>query len=72
MKREERDGGREAKRFHTVQEIAKILRVNHKSIREGIRRSEIPHVRVGRTIRVPAAWVESLLSQGCAAPPDGT
>ena len=38
MKRDGQNGGREAKRFHTVQEIAKILRVNHKSIREGIRR----------------------------------
>jgi len=72
MKPDRRDGGREAKRFHTVQEIAEILGVNHKSIREGIRRREIPHVRIGRTIRIPAGWVQSLSSQGRVAPPDGS
>lgn len=56
------------KRFHTVQEVADVLRVDHKTVRDAISRGEIPHVRLGRTIRIPAAWVESIATQGRVSP----
>ena len=37
----------------TVEEAADCLRISRGSAYEGIRTGEIPHVRIGRTIRVP-------------------
>lgn len=37
----------------TVEEAADVLRISRGSAYEGIRSGEIPHVRIGRTIRVP-------------------
>lgn len=36
----------------TVEEMAEVLRISRGSAYEGIRSGEIPHVRIGRTIRV--------------------
>ncbi len=35
----------------TVNEVADLLRVNRKTIYEAVRLDEIPHVRLGRSIR---------------------
>ncbi len=37
----------------TVEETAEVLRISRGSAYEGIRTGEIPHVRIGRTIRIP-------------------
>lgn len=43
--------------FSTVDEVAKKLRVNRKTVYEAIARGEIPAVRIGRALRVPSAWL---------------
>jgi excisionase family DNA binding protein len=45
----------------TVEEAAKALRISRGSAYEAIRTNEIPHVRIGRTIRVPRAALLTLL-----------
>lgn len=65
------DEGSTARAFYTVDEVAAILRVNHKTVREALRDGAIPHVRLGRTIRIPAAVITSMLKQGHAVPPEG-
>lgn len=57
--------------FFTVIELAALLRVNHKTLREALRDGSIPHVRLGRTIRIPAAVVASMLTQGRVPSPEG-
>ncbi len=45
----------------TVEEAAEVLRISRGSAYEAIRANEIPHVRIGRTIRVPRHALLSLL-----------
>ncbi len=45
----------------TVEEAADVLRISRGSAYEAIRADEIPHVRIGRTIRVPRHALLSLL-----------
>jgi excisionase family DNA binding protein len=47
----------ESPAFNTVDEVAKELRTNRKSVYDAIARKEIPVVRIGRAIRVPGAWL---------------
>ena len=56
--------------FFTIQEVADLLRVNHKTIREEIRRGRIPCVRMGRVMRIARSVVDSL-TQGRVALPEG-
>ena len=42
-----------APRFITAQEAATHLRITPKTIYELCKRDEIPHVRVGRSVRIP-------------------
>ncbi len=46
----------------TVVETATFLRVGRSAAYEAIRSGEIPSIRVGRSIRVPRAALERLLS----------
>lgn len=47
------DRQQEAPEFLTVEEAAALLRVNHKTLREAIRRNDVPGVvRLGRTLRI--------------------
>jgi excisionase family DNA binding protein len=46
-----------------VDEVARLLRLSRGAAYEAIRAGEIPSVRFGRTIRVPAAAVRRLLGQ---------
>jgi excisionase family DNA binding protein len=47
----------ESPAFNTVDEVAKELRTNRKSVYDAIARKEIPVVRIGRSIRIPGAWL---------------
>jgi excisionase family DNA binding protein len=46
----------------TVQETATTLGISLNSAYEGIRRGEIPHLRIGRRIVVPVAALERVLA----------
>ncbi len=54
----------------TAEEVAKLLRVNRKTIYDAVRAGTIPFVRVGRLIRfrrdVVLAWASG---QGCVSHP---
>lgn len=43
--------------FNTVDDTAKVLKTNRKTVYEAIARKEIPAIRVGRLIRIPGAWL---------------
>ena len=45
----------------TVREAAEVLGIGLNSAYEAIGRGEIPHIRIGRSIRVPRAALEQLL-----------
>ena len=45
----------------TVDEAAAILRLSRTSAFEGVRRGEIPHIRVGRRILIPRRQLERML-----------
>jgi excisionase family DNA binding protein len=47
----------------TVEEAAEVLRISRGSAYEAIRTNAIPHVRIGRTIRVPRAALLQLLQE---------
>lgn len=47
----------------TVEEAAEALRISRGSAYEGIRTNAIPHVRIGRTIRVPRKALLTLLGE---------
>jgi excisionase family DNA binding protein len=44
--------------YLTPAEVAKILRVNVETVYRKVAADEIPHVRVGRRIRIPRNWAE--------------
>jgi excisionase family DNA binding protein len=46
--------------FLTIKELAAILRVDHKTIRNAIRDGRIEAVRVGRAFRIPSAAIDAL------------
>lgn len=56
--------------FATVPETARVLRVDERTIRRGVREGQIPAVQVGSVHRVPVAWIRSqaLLSGAEAMP----
>jgi excisionase family DNA binding protein len=45
----------------TVEEAARVLGVAKNTLYEAIQRGEVPHVRLGRLIRVPRHALEVLL-----------
>lgn len=54
--------------FNTVSFTAKVLKADSKTIYGAIERQEIPHIQIGRLIRVPGAWLRR--AAGLAAPGD--
>lgn len=46
----------------TVREVAKILGVGRNTLYEALRRGELPALRIGRRVLIPAAWLERILS----------
>jgi len=55
----------------TVEEAASVLRISRGAAYEAVRTNELPHVRIGRTIRVPRAGLLSLLGEVDPALADG-
>ena len=53
----------------TVPEVARILGVNHKTVRLMVQTGELPHVRVRRNVRIPIRAVLSLTKQDRVVPP---
>jgi excisionase family DNA binding protein len=45
-----------------VREVAAILRVGRNQLYEAVARGELPAVRIGRTIRIPATALKHLLA----------
>jgi excisionase family DNA binding protein len=50
--------------FLTVDEVVKMLRLNKNTLLKAIRAGQVPTVRVGRCLRIPAAWLRSLTAAG--------
>jgi excisionase family DNA binding protein len=50
--------------YLTIKELAAILRVDHKTIRNAIRDGRINAVRVGRAFRIPTSAIDALAA-GC-------
>jgi len=46
--------------YLTIKELAAILRVDHKTIRNAIRDGRIEAVRVGRAFRIPTSAIDAL------------
>lgn len=44
-------------RFSTVAEVAAMLRVSKMTVYRMCERGEIPHVRIGRSMRIPTAGI---------------
>ena len=55
----------------TVEEAAKVLRISRGAAYEAVRTNALPHVRIGRTIRVPRAGLLDLLAEGNGDSPAG-
>lgn len=49
--------------FLTVEETAAVLRIGRNTCYELIRQGQIPHIRLGRTIRIPTHALMSWLGQ---------
>jgi excisionase family DNA binding protein len=52
----------------TVEEAAAVLRIGRNMCYELIRQGQIPHVRLGRLIRVPRFGLESWIAQQSGLP----
>jgi excisionase family DNA binding protein len=56
-----------ARRVVTLNEAAAILRISRGSAYEAAKRKEIPTIRIGRGLLVPAAALERMLAGNTAA-----
>lgn len=54
-------------RFYTVQEVAQITQIAVPTLYRAIRRGDIPTLKIGRAVRIPAAWVDAW-TQGMQPP----
>jgi len=52
----------------TVSEAARVLRIGRNTCYDLIRQGEIPHVRLGRIIRVPRFGLESWIARQAGLP----
>ena len=52
----------------TVDEAAAMLRIGRNTCYELIRQNQLPHIRLGRLIRVPRFGLESWLAQQAGLP----
>lgn len=50
--------------YLTVSEVAKLVKVTSKTVRQWIRAGRLPAIRVGRTIRVRREALEAVLRAG--------
>jgi len=51
----------------TVVEAAKFLRIGRNQLYDAIGRGEVPHLRIGRTIRVLRSALKRCLERSCGA-----
>lgn len=51
----------------TVSEAAQMCGYSRSFLYEAVNRGEIPTIRLGRTCRIPAAWLEKWVSEHVAA-----
>lgn len=60
--------------FYTVNEVAKLLKLNPQTVRNWIDRGDLPAVRVGaRRVRIRASELDRFIEQGrTAQPPIGS
>jgi excisionase family DNA binding protein len=49
--------------FATATETAAILHLDPRTVRRGVANGEIPAVRVGPSIRIPASWLREQAGQ---------
>jgi excisionase family DNA binding protein len=57
---QEQDHGQ---RTHTIEEAARILRISRSSAFRAARRGELPTIRVGHLLRVPAGRLKEMLGE---------
>ena len=50
------------RRTYTVEEAAQILGISRSSAYEAVRKGEIPIIKIGKLLRVPAAQLDRLLN----------
>jgi excisionase family DNA binding protein len=60
----------ERERVYSVDEAAKKLKIERKTAYDAIQRGQIPSLRIGRRILVPAAAFDRLLDEGSPASPE--
>ena len=46
----------------TVDEVAEALRIGRRQAYSAVQRGEIPAIRIGRSLRVPRAWLDRTLA----------
>lgn len=51
----------------TVDELASILKISRPQAYLGVKRGEIPHIRIGKRILIPRAALEKLLNETAIA-----
>ncbi|MDA8204622.1 MAG: helix-turn-helix domain-containing protein [Thermaerobacter sp.] len=51
------------KNFYTASEVAAIIRTSRTHVYRRIEAGEIPAVKIGEVIRVPAWWIDQLGAQ---------
>ena len=54
----------------TVQELAELLGISRNHAFRCVARGEIPSVRMGRRLLIPASFLEGLFDADTASPPD--
>jgi excisionase family DNA binding protein len=67
----ERETKRAQRTMMRPEEVAERWGVNIKTVYASIRAGQLPALRLGRTIRIPATVVASIEKQGRVAPPKG-
>lgn len=57
------EAGRDARPLaYSVQEAARLLQVGENTLREAIRRGQVPHLRIGRRVVIPKAALDRWLA----------
>lgn len=51
------------RRALTIEQYAKALQICQKTVRRGVANGDIPHVRIGRSIRIPVTALDKILQE---------
>lgn len=60
-------GGRVARRLYTVTETADALNIGRRTVWRLLAARQLPSVRLGRSVRVPADAIDALIQRGGSA-----